>query len=188
MALWLRALTALLEVMNSNPSNHTMGPEWVGAWSQQGARARGRRGGGKERTILPWNIERVRLGQDLIQLSSQLMSFVFPKSNLTWNKQTNKQCLWMWSRPILAVVHVALHVVEQEGCTCKGGHDFFFIIFNFYLVWTDFLPAHMSVHHVCAWCLQRPEEGFRCLRTGVLNCCELPRGSWDWAQAFQKSK
>lgn len=36
------------------------------------------------------------------------------------------------------------------------------------------LPAGASVHHVCAWCLQRPGNGFRLSRTRVIENCELP--------------
>ena len=39
-------------------------------------------------------------------------------------------------------------------------------------------PACMYVHHGCAWCLQRPEEGVRLPGTEVTDGCELPHGSW----------
>lgn len=36
---------------------------------------------------------------------------------------------------------------------------FFCFIFKFgYFICLGILPAYMSVHHVCAWCLQRPDE------------------------------
>jgi hypothetical protein len=44
------------------------------------------------------------------------------------------------------------------------------------------LLACMSVHHVCAWCPQRAEEGVRSPETGVLDVscsCELTGGFWD---------
>lgn len=41
------------------------------------------------------------------------------------------------------------------------------------------LHACMSVHHICAWCCQRPEEGVRSRGTGVTNSCELTRGHWQ---------
>jgi hypothetical protein len=36
---------------------------------------------------------------------------------------------------------------------------------------------HLSVHHMCAWCLQRPEEGIRVPKIGAAGSCELPLGA-----------
>ena len=36
---------------------------------------------------------------------------------------------------------------------------------------TSVLPECMSVHHVCAWCQQRAEEGIRSPTTGVTGGC-----------------
>lgn len=36
------------------------------------------------------------------------------------------------------------------------------------------LPVCMSVQHVYAWSLCRPEEGVRFLETGVADGCQLP--------------
>lgn len=33
------------------------------------------------------------------------------------------------------------------------------------------LLACMSVHHVSAWCMQKPEEGIQSVGTGVVDCC-----------------
>jgi hypothetical protein len=36
----------------------------------------------------------------------------------------------------------------------------------------DSLHACMPVHDVCAWCSQRPEEGFRATETTVIDDCK----------------
>lgn len=41
-----------------------------------------------------------------------------------------------------------------------------FVVVN-YLVCTSVLPVGMYVHHVCAGCLRRPEEGIELPGTGV---------------------
>jgi hypothetical protein len=41
------------------------------------------------------------------------------------------------------------------------------------------LPAYMSVHHVCALCLRRSEEGVHLSETGATNGCRLPCGTGD---------
>lgn len=38
------------------------------------------------------------------------------------------------------------------------------------------LPANMSVYHMCAWRLWRPEEG---TGSGVTDCCYSPPGCWE---------
>lgn len=37
----------------------------------------------------------------------------------------------------------------------------------------DILPACMSVHYRCTWCLQRPDEGIN-PETGITGGCESP--------------
>lgn len=32
---------------------------------------------------------------------------------------------------------------------------------------------------MCAWCLQRPEEGVGCPESGVIDCYESPCGFWE---------
>lgn len=41
------------------------------------------------------------------------------------------------------------------------------------------LLACMSVHLLCAWCQQRPEEGVGFLGTRVTDGCEPPGGFWE---------
>lgn len=42
------------------------------------------------------------------------------------------------------------------------------------------LPTCMSVRHVCAWCLSRPEVGIESSGTGVRGSCEPPWGCcWE---------
>lgn len=41
------------------------------------------------------------------------------------------------------------------------------------------LPACMHVYHVCAWYLQRPEEGVRSPGTEVIDSCKPPCGCWE---------
>jgi hypothetical protein len=41
------------------------------------------------------------------------------------------------------------------------------------------LPACISVHHMCAWCLRRSGEDMISSVTGVTNDCELPCGCWE---------
>ena len=53
----------------------------------------------------------------------------------------------------------------------------------------DALPAYMSVHHMCAWCPQKPEEGVRSPGTGGTDGCELLCGSWEWnADSLQEQQ
>lgn len=40
------------------------------------------------------------------------------------------------------------------------------------------LCACMSVYHMHAWCLQRPEEGVESGTGAVTDDCEPPRGCW----------
>jgi hypothetical protein len=42
----------------------------------------------------------------------------------------------------------------------------------------NILPACMSVHHLCTWCLRRWEE-HQSLGTGVMGPCEPPSGFWE---------
>jgi hypothetical protein len=35
------------------------------------------------------------------------------------------------------------------------------LIFKFYFMYVGILPACMSMHHICAWCLQIIEDGLR---------------------------
>lgn len=37
----------------------------------------------------------------------------------------------------------------------------------------------MYVHHVCAWCPQRSEDGIRSLGTGVTEGCKPSFGCWE---------
>lgn len=37
----------------------------------------------------------------------------------------------------------------------------------------------LSVHHMCAWCLPRPESGVRCPKTGVTDGCEPSCVCWE---------
>lgn len=39
------------------------------------------------------------------------------------------------------------------------------------------LPALVSVYHMCAWSVQRPEEGTRSPGNGITDACELACGS-----------
>ena len=41
------------------------------------------------------------------------------------------------------------------------------------------LPICNSVHHLHAWCLQRPEESIRFTRCGVIDACELTCRCWE---------
>ena len=41
------------------------------------------------------------------------------------------------------------------------------------------LSGCMYVHHMCAWCLRRPEEGVGSPGTGAMDGCELPCGCWE---------
>lgn len=43
------------------------------------------------------------------------------------------------------------------------------------------VTAHIYVHHMHAWCLQRSEEGVRTPGTGVRDGCKPPCGSWELA-------
>lgn len=45
-----------------------------------------------------------------------------------------------------------------------------------YLTCTRILPTCISVPHVYAWCLQRPEENVTCSGIRVAECWELPLG------------
>lgn len=49
----------------------------------------------------------------------------------------------------------------------------FFSSFYFYFTYMGILLTCMSVHHVCAQCLRRSEEGVGCPGTGVTNSREL---------------
>lgn len=40
-------------------------------------------------------------------------------------------------------------------------------------------PLFKSVYHLCAWCLQRPEEGFRPPGTAVTDIYKPPCGCWE---------
>lgn len=40
-------------------------------------------------------------------------------------------------------------------------------------------PAWMFMHHICAWCMLRPEEGIRYPRVRVTEGWELPCGYWE---------
>jgi hypothetical protein len=58
----------------------------------------------------------------------------------------------------------------------------FFILHNikvlkFYFMYVCYLPACMSIHHMCVQCLQRPEEDVRSLRTVAADSCELHMGA-----------
>lgn len=46
-------------------------------------------------------------------------------------------------------------------------------------MFVDVLSRRMSVHHICAWCLQRPEMGIRSPEIGVIDGWELPFGYWE---------
>ena len=46
-------------------------------------------------------------------------------------------------------------------------------LFNTYFKYVSVLPACISVQHVHAWCLQRPEEGVGSPRSGVNDSCKL---------------
>jgi hypothetical protein len=48
----------------------------------------------------------------------------------------------------------------------------FILVFNFF-VCINVLLAYMSVHHLYAWSLQRPEMGIRSSGSGVTNSSEL---------------
>ena len=41
------------------------------------------------------------------------------------------------------------------------------------------LSTCMSVHHVCAWCLKKPEDDVRTHGTGVTDSCEPPDVCWE---------
>ena len=41
------------------------------------------------------------------------------------------------------------------------------------------LPACMCMHHVHAWCLQRPGQGVRSPGTGVMEGCKKQCGCWE---------
>jgi hypothetical protein len=44
-----------------------------------------------------------------------------------------------------------------------------------YFMCSDFvLPVYVYMHHMCACCLWRPEEGIGSSGTGVADGCELP--------------
>lgn len=49
----------------------------------------------------------------------------------------------------------------------------------FLYVYLFVLPVCMSVHHVCAWCLQRPGEGIRSSGTGFTDGCGSPCRCWE---------
>lgn len=51
--------------------------------------------------------------------------------------------------------------------------------FSFIFYVYEFLLACMYVHHVCARCLWRPDEGVWLLGTAVRDSCELPWGYWE---------
>ena len=42
------------------------------------------------------------------------------------------------------------------------------------------LLACLSVYHMHAWSLQKPEEGIRTPGTGVTDGCETPCGCWEF--------
>lgn len=46
----------------------------------------------------------------------------------------------------------------------------------FFDMWMDVLLAHIYVHHVYAWCAERPDVGIRSLGTGITDSFELPYG------------
>jgi hypothetical protein len=58
-------------------------------------------------------------------------------------------------------------------------------IFNFICV--GILDSCMSVHCVCAWCLQRTKE-VGSPRTGIRNGCEPPCGYWESNQGTLKEQ
>jgi hypothetical protein len=60
---------------------------------------------------------------------------------------------------------------------------FFSTSFYFYLMCISILPASLSVHHMCAWCPGRSEEGIGFPRTGVTDSHELLCGSWELSLA-----
>lgn len=62
--------------------------------------------------------------------------------------------------------------------------DSFIFILSLYM---NSLSAYMSVHHVCAWCLKRPEGGFRYPRTIVTDSCEHHVGGRNWTQVLGRS-
>jgi hypothetical protein len=41
------------------------------------------------------------------------------------------------------------------------------------------LPAYMTLHHMCVWCLQRLEEGIGCPGSVVTSSCEPLCGFWE---------
>ena len=41
------------------------------------------------------------------------------------------------------------------------------------------LHVCMYVHHMCAWCQRRSEEGIRSPGTGVMDSCEAPCRFWE---------
>lgn len=50
------------------------------------------------------------------------------------------------------------------------------------------LPDCVSVHHVCIWYLQRPEETVDPLEYGVTEGCELPCPCYSGSQPVKSSQ
>lgn len=65
--------------------------------------------------------------------------------------------------------------------------SFPFPLFNFYFVWTGVMPMYISVYHMCAWSLRRPEEDVRSPGTGAICGCEPLYGFWESDQHTMKS-
>lgn len=56
-----------------------------------------------------------------------------------------------------------------------------------YLMHMGVLSENMSVHHIHALCLWRPEEDIGCPETGVNDVCEPPYGCWIKPKSFGRS-
>lgn len=56
--------------------------------------------------------------------------------------------------------------------------SYFFLLFYFLCI--GVLPAYMFIYHICAWCLQRPEESIRAPQTVITDLCEPQCGLEPW--------
>lgn len=59
-------------------------------------------------------------------------------------------------------------------------------MYLFYFMCMDVWPAcYACVHHLCAWCMWRPEEGIGAPGTGVTGAaCKPPCGCWELSPGF----
>ena len=75
------------------------------------------------------------------------------------------------SWPLRAPAHTRF-TYRQAGMHTYSKLKFirFFLVFKFYFIHMDVLPACLSVYHLCAWCPQRPEEDIGSLGFEVVSC------------------